>query len=81
VAKACVFLDREGVLRTYRRRGTVIAESCPSRAASSSGQLLTRALERLLGEAEHLGVGEKELAGLFKQALQSRRVTARRTRR
>jgi GntR family transcriptional regulator len=54
VAKAYSLLELEDVVRTTRRRGTYVSENGPREAAEGSRARLQEAIDRMLGEAEHL---------------------------
>jgi GntR family transcriptional regulator len=69
VAKAYSLLEREGLVSTVRRRGTLIAPSAGDAAQRTVATRLQSAIDRMIEEAAVLGVGPDELA----KALETRR--------
>lgn len=67
VARAYSLLEREGVVETARRRGTVIARSAREAAQRAVGDRLGEAVERVLEEAEGLGVELDEVMEILKR--------------
>jgi len=81
VAKAYSLLEREGLVRTERRRGTVIAPSARDVADTTVGSRLEEAIDRILEEAASLGIDRIELVkalqrrGLERKTQRSKRST------
>ena len=69
VAKAYSLLEREGLVSTVRRRGTLIAASAEDVAQKTVTTRLEGAIDRMIEEAAVLGVDPDELA----KALETRR--------
>jgi GntR family transcriptional regulator len=67
VAKAYSLLEREGVVETARRRGTVVAPSAPEVASRSVNARLHGAVARLLEEATSVGVNVDELLRILER--------------
>lgn len=69
VAKAYSLLEREGIIRTRRRRGTFVAASALESAAEALERRLDRVVGRLIEETAHLGVETGELIRALKRRL------------
>ena len=80
VAKAYGLLEREGLLRTARRRGTVVAESARGAARRTANDRLKEAVDRTLEETAALGVDLPELLEVLQRRGRAQR-KGRRTRR
>jgi GntR family transcriptional regulator len=61
VAKAYLLLEREGVIQTVKRRGTFVAEQAPERIRAHQDRRLEEAAERVIRQAEELGMTHQEL--------------------
>ena len=66
VAKAYGLLEREGLVSTVRRRGTLIAESAGAAAEKTVSTRLEGAIDRIIEEASVLGVTRDELLNALK---------------
>ena len=66
VAKAYSLLEREGLVSTVRRRGTLIAASAEAAARKTVSTRLEGAVERIVEEASVLGVTPDELLEALK---------------
>ncbi len=75
VAKAYLLLEREGILRSVRRRGCFVAEGAAARAEQSLGQRLDRALDRVIEETVKLGVSRAQLLAALQQKISGRRAS------
>lgn len=73
VAKAYGLLEREGLLRTARRRGTVVAESARDAARRTADDRLKEAVDRTLEETAALGVDLPELLEVLRRRGRARR--------
>lgn len=69
VAKAYSLLEREGIIRTRRRRGTFVAASALESAAEALERRLDRVVGRVIEETEHLGVETGELIRALRHRL------------
>jgi GntR family transcriptional regulator len=72
VAKAYGILEREGLLETARRRGTIVAPSAADRAEKSVALRVDEGVDRLIEETANLGVDLKELVSAFKRRVRVR---------
>jgi GntR family transcriptional regulator len=70
VAKAYLLLEREGILRTMRRRGSFVAEAARDKAREAVTQRVDDALDRLVRQAEELGMDREELLTAIKRKLE-----------
>lgn len=70
VAKAYMLLEREGIVRTVRRRGTFIAEAARARALAASDQRLDEAVDRLFAETAALGIDPGQFLEAMKRRLE-----------
>jgi len=61
VSKAYMLLEREGIIRTVRRRGSFVAECAGARIRESASERLDQTLDRLLEEAARLGLDRREI--------------------
>jgi GntR family transcriptional regulator len=68
VARAYSLLERDGVVKTARRRGTVVAGAAPSKARKAVHLRLQQAVDHVLEHAASLGIESEELL----EALQAR---------
>jgi GntR family transcriptional regulator len=73
VAKAYSLLEREGLVRTARRRGTLIAPSARNAALETVGSRLEEAIDRVLEAADSLGVDLAELVKALERRGQERK--------
>ncbi len=64
IAKVYQNLEREGFVETRRGVGTYVAHTPPALRLEARRQQLGPALEQLIAEARHLGLGEKEIVSL-----------------
>jgi len=69
VAKAYMFLEREGIIHTVRRRGTFVSDMARTKAREIADQRLGEALDRVLQEAAAFGMDQKQLLDAMKQRL------------
>lgn len=69
VAKAYMLLEREGMIRTVRRRGSFIADGAPARARESADERLNETLERVLAETETLGIDRRDVLEALRRKL------------
>ena len=67
VAKAYSLLEREGVVETAGRRGTVVTAKAPAAVRRAVGDRLGESIERVLEEAAGLGVEVSEIMEILKQ--------------
>jgi GntR family transcriptional regulator len=72
VAKAYSLLEREGIVETRRRKGTVVASSARSAAQRSVDSRLQEAVDRVLEETAGLGVGLDEILKTLERRSRSR---------
>lgn len=79
VAKAYGLLEREGVVETAGRRGTVIAATARAAARRAVGDRLGEAIERVLEEATGLGVEVSEVVEVLKRRGRSQKPAKRRS--
>jgi GntR family transcriptional regulator len=71
VAKAYQILERDGILRSVRRRGCFVAEGAAEGLRRRSGRELEATLDRVLAEGERMGIrGEDFLAALTRRLAQ-----------
>lgn len=61
VAKAYLLLERDGIIKTVRRRGTFIADDATGRITASTDRRLTETVERFLEEASRLGIDRERI--------------------
>lgn len=73
VAKAYSLLEREGVVTTARRRGTLIAPSAMHVARKTVGSRLEDAIDRVLETATSLGVDLNELVEALERRSRGRK--------
>jgi len=78
VAKAYAFLEREGLLATARRRGTVVASAGRDVATRTVDQRLEQAVDRTLEETAALGVNLSELVEMLQRRGRTRSRQGRR---
>ncbi|MDA8234088.1 MAG: GntR family transcriptional regulator [Clostridia bacterium] len=71
IAKAYQELEREGVIKTLRGRGTFVAEGNSVLKKEARLQVLTETIERVLVEAHHLRINHSELQKIFLEKLRS----------
>lgn len=69
VARAYTLLEREGIVETVRRRGTLIAASAPAAARRTIDGRLAETVDRIEQEAAGLGISLADIV----QALEDRR--------
>lgn len=69
VAKAYMLLEREGIIRTIRRRGTYVADQAPIRARESEDERLERTLDRIVEETEKMGLDRWALLKAIRRRL------------
>lgn len=74
VAKAYQELEREGVIKTIRGRGTFIAEQGVKLIHEERVRVLREAIDKVLVEAHHLGISDQELSNLFAERLKEWKV-------
>ncbi len=70
VAKAYLLLERDGLIRTLRRRGCFVAEDADRRLQQRSDQHLAETLDRLVSESAQLGISGPELLQALARRLQ-----------
>lgn len=70
VAKAYLLLEREGILRTLRRRGTFVADGGPGNARLAADRRFDDALEHTLEEASRLGLRPSDVLDAVRRRLQ-----------
>ena len=76
VAKAYLLLERERILRTVSRRGTLVAETAPDRARRRAAEGLEQTLEQLLQQAGDLGWSGSQLLAEMKRKIKEKPVAA-----
>ena len=69
VAKAYTLLEREGVIRTLPRRGTIVADSAVAGASRAVEQRLEGLIERWIDETSQLGLDKAELLDALQRRL------------
>lgn len=68
VAKATMLLERDGLVRTVPRRGMFVAEGARERAIVAAGRGVEEAVDRLIEEANRMGVdSETFLAAMMRR--------------
>ena len=65
VVKVYQILEREGFVETRRGQGTFVSHQSPALKIEARRQHIDPALEQLVVEALHLGLGEKEIQTLI----------------
>jgi len=76
VMHAYAELEREGIVVTRRGLGTFVAEGRDILSAAEKERILTAAVDRLLTEAAHLGVGEEDLVEILRRRAAAFRLPA-----
>lgn len=74
VAKAYQELEREGVIKTSRGRGTFIAGEGVKLIHKERVRVVQEAIDKVLVEAHHLGISNPELSELFTKRLEEWKV-------
>jgi GntR family transcriptional regulator len=72
VARAYGLLEREGIVRTAGRRGTLIAETARLIASETTTSRLEAAIDRVLEAAVHLHVDLEEIVTVLRRRSQQR---------
>ena len=72
VAKAYMLLEKEGIIRSVRRRGTFIADQAATRAQEAAGERLGQTLDRVLEEMDQLGLDRDAFLEALKQKLRDK---------
>jgi GntR family transcriptional regulator len=67
VAKVYQILEREGFVETRRGLGTYVSHQSPALKIDARRRQIGPALEQLVAEAMHLGLGEKEIEALLSE--------------
>lgn len=67
VARAYGMLEREGIVATAGRRGTIVAKTARKQAELSAADRITRAADRLVDETSALGVSLNELISVLRR--------------
>ena len=67
VTKVYQILEREGFVETRRGLGTYVAHESPVLKIDARRRQIGPALEQLVAEALHLGLGEKEIQALLSE--------------
>jgi len=67
VARAYGLLEREGIVTTAGRRGTIVAATAPDRAERTVDERVVRAVDRVIDEASVLGVSLEEFAEVLRR--------------
>jgi GntR family transcriptional regulator len=67
VAKVYQILEREGFVETRRGLGTYVSHQSPALRIDARRRQIGPALEQLVAEAMHLGLGEKEIEALLSE--------------
>jgi GntR family transcriptional regulator len=75
VAKAYMLLEREGILQTLPRRGTLVAESAPDKARRLAEDRLGDVVDRFLEQAEGLGLSGRQLLQAMKRRIEGKPVS------
>jgi GntR family transcriptional regulator len=65
VAKVYQILEREGFVETKRGLGTYVSHQSPALKIEARRRQIGPALDQLVAEAMHLGLGEKEIQALL----------------
>ena len=81
VAKAYSLLERDGVVKTARRRGTVVAGAAASKARKAVHLRLQEAVDHVLEHTANLGIDADELLDALQARLRKRGATRRTSRR
>lgn len=74
VAKAYQELEREGVIKSSRGRGTFIAGEGVKLIHKERVRVVQEAIDKVLVEAHHLGISNPELSELFTKRLEEWKV-------
>ena len=74
VAKAYMLLERERIIQTVARRGTLVAESAPDNVRRLAEVRLEEAVDRLLDQAGSLGLNGKQLLQAMKRRMEGKPV-------
>jgi GntR family transcriptional regulator len=69
VAKAYQLLELEGTIRTLKRRGAFVGETSAAKAAIARNRRLDEVVDRVVEEAERLGVSGEEVVRAFTERL------------
>jgi GntR family transcriptional regulator len=67
VAKVYQILEREGFVETRRGLGTYVSHQSPALKMDARRRQIGPALDQLVAEAMHLGLGEKEIQALLSE--------------
>jgi GntR family transcriptional regulator len=65
IAKVYQILEREGFVETRRGLGTFVSHQSPALKIDARRRQIAPALDQLVAEAIHLGLGEKEIQALI----------------
>jgi GntR family transcriptional regulator len=65
VTKVYQILEREGFVETRRGLGTFVSHQAPALKIDARRRQIAPAVEQLVAEAIHLGLGEKEIQALL----------------
>jgi GntR family transcriptional regulator len=69
VAKAYMLLERDGIVRSVRRRGSFVADSAPERVKESMETKLVETLDRIMEETENLGIDRETFLSALRRRL------------
>jgi GntR family transcriptional regulator len=67
VTKVYQILEREGFVETRRGLGTYVSHQSPALKIEARRRQVSPALDQLVAEAMHLGLGEKEIQALLSE--------------
>jgi len=73
VAKAYMLLEREGILRSVRRRGCFVTPAAPDRVRENAGAKLEEALDHMVEQADRLGLPRADVLQALIQRLEQAR--------
>lgn len=73
VAKAYQLLELEGTIVTLKRRGAFIGEKSHTQAGVARERRLGEVVDRLLDEAQRLGLSEEDIVGALEKRIRNPR--------
>jgi len=72
-AKAYMLLEKEGVLRSVRRRGSFVADAAPAGVRRSAREKLGETLDRMFEDMERLGIDRDTMLDAVRRKLEDGR--------
>jgi GntR family transcriptional regulator len=76
VAKAYMLLEREGIIQTLPRRGTLVSESAQDTVRRLAEDRLRDVVDRSLEQAESLGLNGRQLLQAMKRRIEGKAVSS-----